>query len=85
MMTNTTLFILCLVLFVISQGVVQIIKAAKSGNGKASAHTIQNLEDDIARQEEETEELRQRIIVLEKIVTDRKYELHREINDLANG
>ena len=85
MMTNTTLLILCLVLFVIIQGVVQIIKASKSGNSKANAQTIQNLEDDIARQEEEAEELRQRIIVLEKIVTDRKYDLHREINDLANG
>ncbi len=85
MMTNTTLLILCLVLFVIIQGVVQIIKASKSGNSKANAQTIQNLEDDIARQEEEAEELRQRIIVLEKIVTDRKYNLHREINDLANG
>ncbi len=85
MMTFSTLLGVCMVLFIIIQGVAQIIKVSKSGHGKAAAQTIQSLEADLARVEEEAEEMRQRIIVLEKIVTDGKYDLHREINDLANG
>jgi len=85
MMTFSTILGVCMILFVIIQGIVQIIKVSKSTGSRAAKQTIRDLETDRAKVEEDMEELRQRIIVLEKIITDDKYNLHREIDDLANG
>ena len=66
---------------IITNGVVQIIKEAKSkGGSKASSH----MEADLAALEQDVEDQRQRIEVLEKIVTDGKYDLGKQIDDLAN-
>ncbi len=67
---------------IVTRGVVEIIKASKAG-GKGSKR-FDDLEGDLANLEQDLEDARQRIEVLEKIVTDGKYDLSKQINDLGN-
>ena len=56
-----------------------IVKLAKGGGKKTKV-----LEADLAKVESDLEEAMERIEVLEKIVTDGKHSLRREIDDLAS-
>ena len=67
----------------ITDGVVKIIKASKSSGGKDANKKFGNLEADLATFEQDLDDARQRIEVLEKIVTDEKYDLGKKIDDLA--
>jgi 5-bromo-4-chloroindolyl phosphate hydrolysis protein len=68
---------------IITDGVVKIIKASKSGGGKDANKKFGDLEADLATFEQDLDDARQRIEVLEKIVTDEKYDLGKKIDDLA--
>ena len=74
--------VICVVA-ILTDGVVKIVKAAKSGGGKYRDR-VEDLEDMVHDLSEELKEARGRIEVLEKIVTDQKYDLGREIDDLAS-
>lgn len=67
----------CAALFVwaLSRAIVRIITASKGASPVKMSH-VEDLE-------EEMEELRERIEVLEKIITDQKYQLEKEFRDLA--
>lgn len=69
---------------IISDTVVKIIKASKSGNPKEVKDRIFELEEDLALMEQELEDSKRRLEVLEEIVTDEKQNLSRKIDDLAN-
>ncbi len=74
--------IVCLA--IIGQFVVRIVKVAKSGRSSSSGEQrFKELSEDIAGIEQDLEDARSRIEVLEKIVTDNKYHLDKEIRDLA--
>ncbi len=64
-----------------TNGVVKAINASKS---KGGSKVISDLEADLAALEQDVEDQQQRIEVLEKIVTDGKYDLGKQIDDLAN-
>jgi hypothetical protein len=66
---------------IVTDGVVKIIKASKS---KGGSKVVADIEADLAALEQDVEDQRQRIEVLEKIVTDGKYDLGKQIDDLAN-
>jgi len=69
---------------IIGDVVVKIIKASKSKNASADVQqTISGLEQDLESMESEVEDARARIEVLEKIVTDDKFDLDKKIKDLA--
>lgn len=68
---------------IVTDGVVKIIKASKSGGGKDANKKFADLEADLANFEQDLDDARQRIEVLEKIVTDEKYDLGKKIDDLA--
>ena len=70
-----------IVVGIISDTVVKIIKAAKSGGGKFGVR-VEDLEEVVNDLEQDLGDARQRIEVLEKIVTDQKYDLGREIDGL---
>ncbi len=63
---------------IVTKGVVSIVRASKGGGKKFA-----DLESDLAVLEQELEDARQRIEVLEKIVTDSRYDLGKQIDDLA--
>jgi hypothetical protein len=65
------------VVAIISNAVVSIVRG-RSGGKKNRA-----FKDDITRLENDLDDALERIIVLEKIVTDGKHSLRREIDDLA--
>ena len=67
-------------LSVIGDFVVKIVKASKHKRGSKE---LNDLESEIAVMEQDLEDARARIEVLEKIVTDDKYQLNKDINDLA--
>ena len=67
-------------LSVIGDFVVKIVKASKHKRGSKE---LNDLESAIAVMEQDLEDARSRIEVLEKIVTDDKYQLNKDINDLA--
>ncbi|MFP6807374.1 MAG: hypothetical protein VB957_09345 [Pseudomonadales bacterium] len=71
------------VCYILMKGVVEIIKVAK-GSGKVANKKIDEFGTDLASLEQDLEDARQRIEVLEKIVTDEKYDLKKKIDDLAN-
>ena len=72
------------VLSIIGDFVVKIVKASKSKHGsKETVATLKDLELEMADMEQDLEDARARIEVLEKIVTDDKYQLNKDINDLA--
>ncbi|MFT7243458.1 MAG: hypothetical protein ACI82A_000802 [Candidatus Azotimanducaceae bacterium] len=62
---------------IISKAVVSIT------SGRGNRRHTKGLEQDIVTLENDLEDAIQRIIVLEKIVTDGKHTLRREIDDLA--
>ena len=72
------------VVAIISDTIVKIIKAAKSGGDKY-AERVQDLEAEVVDLRADIDEYRQRIEVLEKIVTDKKYDLGRQFDDLASN
>ena len=72
-----------LVTGIIVNGVVKIIKAAKSGGGKSGLR-IDDMEEQVHDMEADLADTRKRIEVLEKIVTDQRYDLSREINNLSD-
>ena len=77
---------LFLTIVVISDGVVKIVKASKGSHGSKEVQaSVDGLEEDLAKVEQDLEDARQRIEVLEKIVTDDKRNLGKQIDDLANG
>ncbi|MCB1646019.1 MAG: hypothetical protein KDI36_11230 [Pseudomonadales bacterium] len=67
----------------VTNGVVQIIKAAKQGGSKSLVARLEALEEDLADHEQELLETRKRVEVLEAIVTDEKSQLKQEIDRLA--
>lgn len=71
-----------LVLWAIGDAIVRIIRASKAPNTRVTKR-IEELESDIADLEHDLEESRKRIEVLEKIVTDGRDDLRRQIDDLA--
>ncbi len=72
------------IIAVVANGVVSIIKASKMpGGSKMYTARIGDMEADLVNLETESEELRSRVEVLEKIVTDDKYQLNKEFKDLA--
>ena len=54
-----------------------------TGNNRGSKRT-RELEADLGKLESDLEDALERIVVLEKIVTDGKHNLRREIDDLAS-
>lgn len=68
---------------IIGKTLVKIITASNSG-GKFSTR-VDDLEEQVNDLADELTDARQRIEVLEKIVTDQKYDLGRQIDDLAAG
>lgn len=71
---------------IIADSVVKIINAAKGSGGNKQTHKrFEDMESDIAAMEQDLEDARERIIVLEKIVTDDKYNLGKQIDDLASN
>ncbi len=72
------------VVAIISDSVVKIIKAAKSGGGKGAQRKFDDFETDMSSLEQELADVRERIIVLEKIVTDEKYDLGKQIDGLRD-
>jgi hypothetical protein len=73
-----------LVIYILIDGVVRIIRASKgASSGKASAARLDDLENDQAALEQSLVGVRERIEVLEKIVTDQRYDLGSEIDKLA--
>jgi hypothetical protein len=72
------------IIAVLANGVVSIIKVSKMpGGSKMHMSRIADLEADLVNLETESEDLRSRVEVLEKIVTDDKYQLNKEFKDLA--
>lgn len=70
------------VVAILSDMVVKLVKVSKSG--AKSQGRVRDLEEQVQDMEADLQDARSRIEVLEKIVTDEKYDLKREINDLAN-
>ncbi len=79
-------FLAIIIVFaVIGDSVVKIVRVSKSGGSKASDKRLDDLESDMASMEQDLEDARERIVVLEKIVTDDKYNLGKQIDDLASN
>ncbi len=70
------------VMWVIGDSIVRIIRASKSPGGKVKER-IDELESDLADMEQDLMDARKRIEVLEKIVTDGREDLRRQIDDLG--
>ena len=68
----------------ICDSVVKIIRAAKSPGGK-TRERLEDLEEEVHDLRAELDDARGRIEVLEKIVTDQKFDLGRQIDDLASN
>lgn len=82
---NNALVILaaCLLIYCLAEGIARIVRVARSGGGSAERQRIEDLEADVESLEQDLEDAKKRIAVLEKIVTDEKYNLNKEIDDLA--
>lgn len=72
------------IMAVIIEGVVRIIREAKSGGGRKSQAKMSELEQKLVDLQDDLLDARERIVVLEKIVTDGKYDLGRQIDDLKD-
>ena len=70
------------IFWAIGDAIVRIIRASKAPNRKVTDR-IEELEADMADLEQELEDARKRIEVLEKIVTDGRDDLRRQIDDLG--
>lgn len=77
----SSMWIMITLIVVVSVICNTIVKLAK-GPRRGKQH--QALEADLAKLESDLDEALERIIVLEKIVTDGKHSLRREIDDLAS-
>lgn len=64
---------------VIAWAIVKIIRTLKSTNPHSPIH-----QDRINQMEQEINQLKERIVVLEQIVTDEKYDLKQKFKDLEN-
>ncbi len=72
------------VFWCIGDAVVRIIRTSKSpGGSRKLIARIETLENDLTGVEQELEDARQRIQVLERIVTDEREDLRRQIDDLG--
>lgn len=84
---NSAIWIMAaaLLVYCIFEGIVRIIKVTRStGSGpQALQQRVDELESDVESLEQDLDESRRRIEVLEKIVTDEKYDLRKEFEDLA--
>lgn len=69
------------VFWCIGDAVVRIVRASKGGGSKVNTR-LEDLESDLAAVEQELEEARERIVVLEKIVTDDRGDLRKQIDGL---
>jgi len=68
------------------EGIVRIINASKAASGsKRFLERMSTLEEDLSENEQLLEDAVARIEVLERIVTDDKYSLGKQIDDLARG
>jgi outer membrane murein-binding lipoprotein Lpp len=67
---------------ILVRGIVSIVAVSKAGGGKNS-NRVDDLETQVDKLEGDLEDARNRIEVLEKIVTDKRYGLKQEIDDLA--
>lgn len=72
-----------IVVAIVSNAAVKIIKTSRMGDTKESRQRVKDLEIDVSALEEELEDARHRIAVLEKIVTDNRFDLGKQIDDLA--
>ena len=70
------------VIAILANMVIRVITVAKGGGAK-SGQRVSELEGDVARLEQDLDDAISRIVVLEKIVTDDKYNLSKQIDDLA--
>ncbi len=77
----STFWVAIAVISVVSIICSTLVKLAK---GPRKGKKYRDLETDLAKIESELEEALERIVVLEKIVTDGKHSLRREIDDLAS-
>ena len=70
---------------IVGNMVVRIVKIAKESRpgGRFQAQ-VGELEETVRSQGRELREVRERVVVLEKIVTDRKHELGRQIDELPD-
>ena len=72
-----------IVVAIVCNAVVKIIKSSRTGDTRESRQRVKNLEIDVSALEEDLEDARHRIAVLEKIVTDNQFDLGKQIDDLA--
>lgn len=71
------------VFWCIGDAIVRIIRAGKgSGAGKGLTAKVTDLESDLAEVEQDLDDARARIEVLEKIVTDDRHDLRKQIDGL---
>ncbi len=71
------------VLWCIGDAIVRIIKASKSNAGGPLSQKVTDLEADLAAVEQDLDDARERIVVLEKIVNEGNHELRRKIDGLG--
>lgn len=72
------------VVAIVMEGVVKLVRARSSRqNENLDSREMGDLEEELARTREDLDDARERITVLEKIVTDDKYDLRRQLDDLA--
>jgi len=73
---------IALVFWCIGDAIVRIIKAASANKGGGTVgQRVADLETDLAELEQDLRDARQRIEVLETIVTDEREDLRRKIDD----
>jgi hypothetical protein len=74
------------VFWCIGDAIVRIIRAGKGsgagGGGKGLTAKVKDLESDLAEVEQDLDDARARIEVLEKIVTDDRHDLRKQIDGL---
>jgi high-affinity nickel permease len=71
---NTFVFVICLVTIVVTADTIQKIYKARAAKKESDADTDEAMA--------KLDQLEERIRVLERIVTENKYDLRREINSL---
>lgn len=69
---------------ILVRGVVSIIAVYKS-SGDKNTEQVDDLESLVDKLEQDLQDARSRIEVLEKIVTDKRFDLRQQIDDLAAG
>lgn len=84
-MSFWTAFMVVAIVGIIAGSIVTIVQLATSGGGKGMKQGMRALDERIADLEAELEDARNRVFVLERIITDDKSDLSRQIDDLAGG